>query len=677
MKKNRWLIGGLILGGIFMGAMVCVALGLIGHNVYLLVGALNDHSPGGVSVNTAPSPTLEVQRNGTGHQEPLNADSMTLSLLENEVVPINDPIELAIRLGKVDSVPRKKPVDTINRSQGDKETFWVTNVDTSEHFQVETTLAAVTDHAYYWVEDGVDYSQKNLRELADTFEREIYPTNHAFFGTEWNPGVDEDPHLYIIYARGLGSNIAGYFSSVDEYHPRAHEYSNAHETFMLNADNVDFGQQYTYSVLAHEFQHMIHWYQDRNETAWLNEGFSELATLLNEFRFLGGFDSVFAQDPDLQLTDWPNDPMKTTPHYGSSFLFVTYFLDRFGNEATQALVSSDLNGMASVDRVLKGLQVEDPSGDPFMDGDDFFLDWAITNYVKDKLSDPGIYQYHNYPESPRLNSTETIDQCPTKIHTREVHQYGVDYIRLKCEGEFTLQFSGEETVRLLPVDPRAGEFAYWSNKGDQSDMTLTREFDFSDVSGPLTFRFWTWYDLEEDYDYLYLEASTDGENWTILKTPSGTKEDPSGNSYGWAYNGLSGGDGKWIEEEVDLSRFAGEKVLLRFEYITDAAVHGEGFLVDDVEIPQIGYQTGFETDQGGWEDQGFVRVRNELPQTYRLALLKLGKSPEVQYLNLSDLNELRLPLVFNEMVEEQILIVSGTTRFTRQKAGYKFQIRGD
>jgi hypothetical protein len=42
----------------------------------------------------------------------------------------------------------------------------------------------------------------------------------------------------------------------------------------------------------------------------------------------------------------------------------------------------------------------------------------------------------------------------------------------------------------------------------------------------------TWYEIESGYDYLYLEASTDGEHWQVLNTPSGTSRDPFGNSYG-------------------------------------------------------------------------------------------------------------------------------------------------
>lgn len=669
MKKNRLWIALFIGIGLLIGVLVCSGVGLIGRNIYLILD-----SAGG---ETTPQNSFQVKPLADEVDSPSTDStySATLRTLENELVPVSDPIDLAMRLGHKDDIPRKKPVRDQNRQVGEKETFWVTNVDTSESFQVETSLAAVTDHAYFWVEEGVKYSRKDLNKLARTFEEQIYPTNHAFFGSEWSPGVDEDPHLYIIYARGLGSGIAGYFSSVDEYHPQAHEFSNAHESFMLNADNVRFGDPYTYGVLAHEHQHMIHWYRDKNESPWLNEGFSELATLLNGYYQSGGFDAVFARDPDLQLTDWPNDPSKTTPHYGSSFLFVAYFLDRFGAQATQALVGDDLNGMSSVDRVLQDLQVDRTFGNGVMTGDDFFLEWTITNYLKDRLSSQGYFQYQEYDGSPQFEPTETFESCPFQNKNRDVHQYGVDYIRIDCAGDFHLGFSGQESVKLLPADPHTGRFAYWSNKGHQSDMRLTREFDFRDVSAPISLRYWTWYDIEEDYDYLYLLASTDGNHWDILKTPSGTDDDPSGNSYGWAYNGVSGGDRVWIEEEVDLSAYAGKKISLRFEYITDAAVNGEGFLLDDISIPAVGYETGFEKDAGGWEDEGFVRIQNGLPQTYRLALIHMGDSPEINYLSVSPDNRVEIPVSLKNETDEVVLVVTGTARYTRQKANYSFHVR--
>jgi hypothetical protein len=208
----------------------------------------------------------------------------------------------------------------------------------------------------------------------------IYPTTREFFGSEWSPGIDGDEHIYILYARGLGFSVAGYFSSSDSVHPLIQEYSNGHEMFLFNADNTALGEEFTYGVLAHEFQHMIHWNLDGNETSWLNEGSSELAAFINGYD-PGGFDWLYINDPDLQLNDWPNDQNATTPHYGAGFLFMTYFLDRFGEEATQALVRDPANGLESVDDVLRETAATDPLTSQPITADDFFMDWVVTNFL--------------------------------------------------------------------------------------------------------------------------------------------------------------------------------------------------------------------------------------------------------------------------------------------------------
>jgi len=240
---------------------------------------------------------------------------------------------------------------------------------------------------------------------------------------------------------------------------------------------------------------------------------------------------------------------------------------------------------------------------------------------------------------------------------------------MSCTGSQEIRFEGEVSVPVLPQDAYQGKYAFWSNKGDESDMTLTQQFDFTSVQGTLTLNYWTWYDLEEDYDYLYLVASEDGENWNIMKTPSGTDQDLSGNSYGWGYNGTTDG---WIQESVDISQFAGKKVFLRFEYVTDAAVNGEGLLLDMVEIPEIGYQADFETDEGGWNGEGFVRIENVLPQTFRVSLIQNGNATSVGQYAVFPGEVLSIPVEIER--EGAVLVVSGTTRFTRQEAIYRFAV---
>ncbi|MBN1537115.1 MAG: immune inhibitor A [Anaerolineales bacterium] len=670
--RNDWIFPGICCACIVILMILCC---LCSSLIALLVMYSDTQSSFDFSTTYSgfktPAPTAEIVRDTTSTMATVRQE--TFDILENTDIPPNDPYDIAYRLEGRTNIPSQVPAPSVSFQIGDSQKFWLMDTDTNKNFQVDMVLRYITDHSYFWIEDGVSYDESDLEKLALAFEEKIYPTNREFFGSEWTPGVDNDPHIYILYARGLGSQVAGYFPTTDEYTPSLEQYSNGHEMFVFNADSVDLGEEYTFATLAHEFQHMIHWYGDRNETVWINEGFSDLASFLNGYD-VGGHDLLYIWDTDLQLNDWPNDQNATAPHYGSSFLFMAYFLDRFGEDASKALVAHPENGFVSIDHVLQELGIADPLSGSSITSEDLVIDWMVTNYLLDEKVGDGRFVYHNYPKAKRADETEAIKNCTQETQTRDVHQYGADYIQLTCQGDYTLHFEGSLQVDVIPADPYSGSYAFWSNKGDESDMTLTRAFDFSQIDSPISLNYWTWYDLEKDFDYLYLEASLDGERWEILHTPSGTADDPTGANYSWGYNGLSGrGDqASWIQESVDLSQFAGQHVQIRFEYITDAGVNGEGFLIDDISVPQVDYATDFENDSGGWEAAGFVRIQNALPQTFRLALIEKGNATEVTYISLSEENEADIPLSIGGDVDEAILVVTGTTRYTRQKAGYQF-----
>jgi hypothetical protein len=590
-----------------------------------------------------------------------------LDRLANTVTGNNDAREIAERLKGIDNIPDVITESAAPLEVGAQSNFWVIDGDTDENFEIEATMEYATDHLYFWVENGVKFNQDELEELADTFENKIYPTDREFFGSEWTPGIDGDQHIYILYSRGLGSTTAGYFSSNDSVHPLAAPYSNGHEMFLINADAVMLREEYIYGTLAHEFQHMIHWNLDANEESWMNEGFSELASLLNGYD-PGGFDTLYFMDTDVQLNEWPNDPNKTSVHYGSSFLFVTYFLDRFGEEMTQKVVRSELNGFDSIDQALSDDNITDGiSGEPIL-ADDVFVDWALTNYLQDQRIDDGRYDYYSYTPTMRSSVTNTDSDCAVDWHASSVTQYGVDLIELNCSGQKTLEFDGANLVNLIPADAYSGKYAFWSNQGDDSDMYLTKHFDFTNVSGSIEMSYYTWYDLEEDYDYVYVLTSTDNEHWNFVNTELGTDYDPVGNNLGWAYNGTT----EWIQESIDLSAFAGQEVYVRFEYITDAAVNGEGFLLDDVSVPVIGYFTDFESDDGGWVSDGFIRTQNDLPQTFRVEVFDNSSSANIQKYQLAAGDTLSIDLDFDEQ-DTIYLMVSGTTRYTRQPALYQYR----
>jgi hypothetical protein len=591
---------------------------------------------------------------------PLEGADLTLQILQEEFIPENDPSDLATRLGGKSDIPLTDPDLDAPYSEGDTKGFWVTNVDTNENFEIDTTLQYADDVLYIWVENSVAFNSVDLELLGKEFSEQIYPTNREFFGSEWTPGIDEDPHIYFLFTGGVGGGLLGYFSSADEVPREAHPFSNAHEMFILNADNLILSGETIRSTLAHEFQHMIHWYVDRNEETWLNEGFSMLAELINDYD-PGTHDSTYIRNPDIQLTSWGEPGESNIPHYGAAFLYTAYLLDRFGEEATQAIIADPLNGMESIDHVLQELAIVDPLTGETPSAEEIF----------DATVGDGRYAYGVYPSAPLATPNPTLTTCPSGVYDGTVRQYGVDYLGLRCEGDWTLTFSGETEVGILPIEAASGDFFFWSNMGDESDMSLEREFDLTGVEGPVEMSFQTWYDLEKDYDYVFVSATTDGEAWQILNTSSCTTEDPSGNSFGCGLNGASDG---WQQETVDLSAYAGLVVTVRFDYVTDAAVNGIGMAIDDIRVDAIDYASDLEGDEGGWQADGFVRIENALPQSYRLSLVTYGDEITVTPLALDADNTLSTDISLTGDIYNAVLVISGTTPFTRQSALYTVEL---
>ena len=655
--------------------VLCVGLGMaaLGLSKFPFLEQIDTQVPY-ESVTATPGVTMKTPTapGSTSTHGDLEKAFDTLKVLQDTFAPSADLIYLAERYEGKKGIPLQLTTPPTQYKLGDRLQFNKMNTDTNQSSQTTAVLQYASDRIYFWIEEGVTVNRDELNAMLDVFENRIYPTNQEFFGAEWIPGVDNDPHLYVLYAGNLGSSLAGYNSSSDTVLSLAHDSSNAHEMFYLNSDALPLSDPYTLSVMAHEFQHLIHGYHDPNEEIWMNEGFSELATLLNGYS-AGGFDYVFSYDTDVQLNDWSTDADENTAHYGASFLYAAYLLERFGEEITKEIVASQLDGFTSIEHVFQQNNLADPITGKLITADDFFADWTITNALNDKRFDDGRYVYGIYAEAPLARITETITFCDGAQLDRTVKQYGTDYIELDCEGSNDIQFSfsGANTVPVLPVSTGTNRFM-WSNRADSSVTRLSREFDFTSVSSPITLRYDTWYDLEKDYDFLYLLASVDGENWRLVSPPACTSQNISGNNYGCGYNGSSGG---WISQEIDLSQYAGKTVTLSFEYVTDEAVTGEGFIIDDIQVDALGYLADFEEDESGWLAEGFAWIDNAVPQTFLVSIIDSSAKQPVQKYALGADETLSLSLASLPPGESYIIAVSGSSRFTRQAATYQIIIR--
>jgi hypothetical protein len=168
------------------------------------------------------------------------------------------------------------------------------------------------------------------------------------------------------------------------------------------------------------------------------------------------------------------------------------------------------------------------------------------------------------------------------------------------------------TVSVL-IENLAGSGVGWfSDSGDEMDHRVYRDFDLSSATAPITFTFDASWDIEVDWDYGYIEVSTDaGTTWTSLPDIDGvlTDTDPNGNNLGWGLTGS--GDGTLM---FDLSAYAGETIGLRFRYLTDVAVSNPGWWVDNLLLEDdsgVVYENDLETDFSDWTNEGWIVVPYE------------------------------------------------------------------
>ena len=113
------------------------------------------------------------------------------------------------------------------------------NTDTETNEQIEAELVHITAAAYAWVERDQPFDRDALARSVDRFSTRTYPALRNAFGSEWNPGVDGDPRLHILFNRAMGNSAVGYYYSADEYTAPVRPLSNQKEIFFINLDWVN------------------------------------------------------------------------------------------------------------------------------------------------------------------------------------------------------------------------------------------------------------------------------------------------------------------------------------------------------------------------------------------------------------------------------------------------------
>lgn len=612
-----------------------------------------------------PEPTRTPEPTGTAEpsQGGLAVQDMTALLAKNPL-PVADLFDLTRRLRGRDGqpaaafTPARQAVP--NEAAGAQTQFWIYDFDAKKNLKVSATLRILTDHSKWWIEDGVTVDLAAVQTTATTFETKIYPADRAAYGSEWSPGIDADQRIDILVAR-IPGRAAGYFSSADELPVWINQFSAEREMIYVNAAAPRFATDYFYSVLAHEFCHMIQFNKRVRSIVWFTEGHAQLCERFASYN--SGFDQLYLRQPDTQLNDWSDLDKDATLHYGAALLFLEFLREHAGgDDLMNALLAHGIDTPLDVDTVLVA------RGQPGVE--EQFADFVAANAMIGANPD-AKYAYAGNRLTAAAPSAQDRASVGADLKTT-VHEYAARYIALP-QTPVHVKLTGQTTQRIIPTDAHSGHMTWWSDRVDGLDSTLTRTVDLSSVT-TATLSFWSWFDVEPDFDYAYAAVSTDGRNWTTLKTEATTADDPNGNNLGNGMTGRSGGGTKpaWVKQTADLGAYAGKKVQLRFEYVTDAALNFNGFALDDVTIPEIGFSDDAESD-AGWTANGFIRSSNVVKQRYIVQVIHFGVTPTVERHIVED-GTLELDVDGSKDRKAPIIAVTGLAPRSTETVGFTVSV---
>jgi hypothetical protein len=541
---------------------------------------------------------------------------MAQAIIDAEV-PAFDSLDWQVRTGLLGPSAGAPPSPRAF-IQGDRESFFVER-ETTFGGTVNATLQNVSKHAYFWVEDRAALGNGDMDRAAKRFEDEVYDNVRRVFGPEPNPGIDGDPHIHILHAYDLGEGTIAFFIPSDRYPRAVVPGSNEREILYVNLDAIDrVGDDLYTRTLAHEFQHLIQNNVDPNEFNWTDEGLALVAERI------AGFDDAperldFLSTTDTPLNTWPVAD-DTFPNYGANYLFYLYLWEQLGEENFSRVVQSPHNGLEAVSHGLR------EQGAP-RTAEELFSDWTVANLVNDPTVSDGRFGYQT-ARAGGVRPTQRISINPFS-ESNKIPQYSATYYDLAGSGQLNLTFQGDPSASLIPDRSHSGEAMWWASRGDNSNARLTRTVDLTGVT-QATLTFWTWYELEEDFDTAYVSVSTDGgQKWDVL---SGRHTSRNSADYDLPnYSGTSGGDSRptWIQEQIDLSAYAGQVVSLRFEVLTDTFYTQHGMVLDDIAIPEIGFSDDVETLDTAWEAEGWLRTANVVPQHWGLYFVSHGNPTQV------------------------------------------------
>lgn len=238
---------------------------------------------------------------------------------------------------------------------------YVQDFDNNQFKTVNATCIAVSNHAYFFLEDGLTKpTDDKIQAITEAFDKD-YEIIHQYYGSE----TDTDGNgkvSFIIY--DFTEGFFGFFFTGDKFLNSdipAEEKVKSNEADVLYINHKFFADdnwtKYATDVKAtfiHEFQHMV-LFDSRsraglspNIARWINEGLSMLSEYYGNYgaphyNYIAGY---FHQEQGISLIHTDSDLS-----YGLSYLFLRYLQIRFGDDVVKKIYSSNRDGIQMIEEV--------------------------------------------------------------------------------------------------------------------------------------------------------------------------------------------------------------------------------------------------------------------------------------------------------------------------------------
>ena len=561
---------------------------------------------------------------------------------QGPVVP--EPIDLGAKIrkgnfemGEAPAVPEMgRRAEGMEYVPGDV-IYWLALNDYTGRYYFKTyELKAVGTYGEIWVATDLAWPAGDTRPtpvitpeqidyLMEEFDTNIYPKDTEFFGTPaarngansllvaWGyfpEGYYDGDKVAILVDNIRDDNyydptypfyIAGFFSpSYNYYFDRnvitidAYDWANrvGPDDSPWRGPDPSRWRPYLYEgVFAHEFQHLIHNDNDGDEETWLNEGMSMFAEWL--CGYVAGEDQFdyFLDHAENSLVMWGDQEGSSTnvseilSDYGIAYLWTLYLYEHFGGGPfIQAIAKSETNGIASVNEQLAAFGYPATFADAFHDfriaclidsSKAFklpFFPWAMFGRGGDWVHP---YEFKNADVHVNVDTPEAYCEPGAP-------PWGTDYLKITDTAIWKMiKFNGADEAVFDTAWTSDGS-VLWGGEGDLVDNWAIFE---ATGGGALTFD--TSYEIEELWDFGFVQVSTDGgATWTSLANEYTTAEhDPDAHPKVVAnLPGLTGSSNGWVTMSFDLSAYAGQNILIAFRYITDWATTEAGWYIDNVYV---------------------------------------------------------------------------------------------